>query len=316
MNSAKCTYAGCWHGFTNGPIGSVTKVKAHSSLVEAEAGDWVKDWTGNNVADELAKGALAHVTGQADQWIKYERARAEKLDTALAHLPDDILTKMATTPLAPKNVRLARRQGTSWGHLFTFVAGRWACSECGKASNAGPSGRQLGQADVCKRRLTVISKAHPSHSLAVGEAQPGCGGQRAHGLPFAICTACGHYSSSKLVGLAKQCPRTSRGRKIALDRVTRGLHPIRSARANIIGLRPAAPSTGYPVAGTDPVHPAVPPCLGSTRAPTVPADGGGDNAAGNNAVPGTQHGVYPEWHDDAALEEHEVGPFWSGFEGL
>ena len=89
------------------------------------------------------------------------------------------------------------------------------------------------RAAECSGRHRLLDSVHFSHRLQAGwlgegGLVPGARGQ----LPFAICTDCGYFSSSRVVGLARVCTRhASAGRRRGIERTARGLHPVKAGRA-------------------------------------------------------------------------------------
>jgi hypothetical protein len=139
-------------------------------------------------------------------------------------------------------------------HTVSFVAGRWACSACGAACRK-PNGVAALRAAECSGRHRLLDSVHFSHRLQAGwlgegGLAPGARGQ----LPFAICTACGYFSSSRVVGLARVCTRrATAGRRRGIERTARGLHPTKAVHEVLLGLKAASGGAGG-------CGPGVPPC--------------------------------------------------------
>ena len=102
------------------------------------------------------------------------------------------------------------------------------------------------RAAECPGRHRLLDSVHVSHRLQAGwlgegGLAPGARGQ----LPFAICTACGYFSSSRVVGLARVCTRrATAGRRRGIERTARGLHPTKTVHEVLLGLKPATGVVG------------------------------------------------------------------------
>ncbi len=102
------------------------------------------------------------------------------------------------------------------------------------------------RAAECPGRYRLLDSVHFSHRLQAGwlgegGLAPGARGQ----LPFAICTACGYFSSSRVVGLARVCTRrATAGRRRGIERTARGLHPTKAVHEVLLGLKAASGGAG------------------------------------------------------------------------
>ena len=102
------------------------------------------------------------------------------------------------------------------------------------------------RAAECPGRHRLLDSVHFSHRLQTGwlgegGLAPGARGQ----LPFAICTACGYFSSSRVVGLARVCTRrATAGRRRGIERTARGLHPTKAVHEVLLGLKAASGGAG------------------------------------------------------------------------
>jgi hypothetical protein len=204
------------------------------------------DWVGNDTADELAKDARPSVVGHGRKWVAELRQAARLLEGATAAVPAGFLSRafglghagrLGKVPRVPRPP-VAR-------HTVSFVAGRWACSECGAACRK-PNGVAALRAAECPGRFRLLDSVHFSHRLQAGwlgegGLAPGARGQ----LPFAICTACGYFSSSRVVGLARVCTRrATAGRRRGIERTARGLHPTKAVHEVVLGLKAASGGAG------------------------------------------------------------------------
>ena len=102
------------------------------------------------------------------------------------------------------------------------------------------------RAAECSGRHRLLDSVHFSHRLQAGwlgegGLVPGARGQ----LPFAICTDCGYFSSSRVVGLARVCTRhASAGRRRGIERTARGLHPVKAVHEVLLGLKAVSGGAG------------------------------------------------------------------------
>jgi hypothetical protein len=242
----KFIFASCWHGFLDGPVGGICKVAAHRTRQEAQAEGWEVDWVGNDTADELAKDARPSVVGHGRKWVAELRQASRLLEVATAVVPAGFLSRafgIGHSGRAGKVPRAPRPPLVT--HTVSFVAGRWACSACGAACRR-PNGVAAFRAAECSGRNRLLDSVHFSHRLQAGWLGEGGLVPGAHGqFPFAICTDCGYFSTSRVVGLARACTRhATAGRRRGIVRVERGLHPVKAVHEVLLGLKAASGRAG------------------------------------------------------------------------
>ena len=250
----KFVFASCWQGYLDGPVREICKVAAHRTRHDAQVEGWEADWVGNDTADELAKDARPSVVGHGRKWTREFRQAARLLETATAAVPAGFLSRafglghVGRVGKAPRGPRPPVTR-----HTVAFVAGRWACSTCGAACRK-PSAVAAFREAECAGGRRLLDNIHFSHRLQVGwlgqeGLVPGARGQ----LPFAICTACGYFSSSRVVGLARVCTRhVTAGRRGGIARAARGLHPVKAVSEVVLGLKAASGGAGGPEPGGPP----------------------------------------------------------------
>ena len=124
-------------------------------------------------------------------------------------------------------------------HSMVFAAGRWACQACG-AAHRRPQGALAVDQSACPGRHRLLEHVHATHQLLAGWLGDGCGDGPGGGhLPFVMCAGCGYFASSRIVGLSRECTRhATPGRRKWIERATGGLHPIKSVREVVCGLKP------------------------------------------------------------------------------
>jgi hypothetical protein len=194
------------------------------------------------------------VVGHGRKWTREFRQAARLLEAATAAVPAGFLSRafglghVGRVGKAPRGPRPPVTR-----HTVVFVAGRWACSTCGAACRK-PSAVAAFREAECAGGRRLLDSIHFSHRLHAGwlghdGLVPGARGQ----LPFAICTACGYFSSSRVVGLARVCTRrATAGRRGGIARAARGLHPVKTVHEVLLGLKAASGGAGGPGPGVPP----------------------------------------------------------------
>ena len=168
------------------------------------------------------------------------RAAARALERVVTAVPAGFLCRpfgMGQTREG-KPPRAAKVAGLK--HAMTFVAGRWACQACGAARRRPQAARELDRAE-CPGRHRLLDQVHESHQILTGWlGGGGLGNGPTDGrLPFVICEGCGFYGSSRIVGLARECTRsTTDARRRGLEPAAGGMHPVKAVRESVQELRP------------------------------------------------------------------------------
>ncbi len=218
-------------------IKSLVKVKAHQDIDAIQDPDEKWRARGNEMADEAAKLAR----DRHPQPSKEQQAALDFYVRRIPHIVKAVGKAMALFPPAggslPRRTPTRTKKGNGSGadgglqrHQWRHVEGRWRCSRCWTYV--------LGTDIPASRKLQGCNRTRVTNDLRRFEA---LGHDMLHAdgdLPIVYCGRCGAWSSRRAQSLAKPCgPPTANGR-LALRRISLGLHPWRARGGGAEGDRP------------------------------------------------------------------------------
>jgi hypothetical protein len=190
---------GIWADLSLGSIARMHKVKSHLSYeqaVQRGMGQW---WAGNAYADKLAQEAASLYTVSLESAASYAReqrfasAYLRSIAAALVGWKGEQVHPRDLPKIPqPKGRRVLPRHEYEWDPDRLL----WACRRCWKAR-----GKTRGGPDSsgCKAiNPAEAGRVHASHKLRFAQGPWGC-------RPLMFCSACGHYSTSRIAALASQC---------------------------------------------------------------------------------------------------------------
>ncbi len=229
-------YSGVLRSMLKYPTGTscikqAVKVKAHQ-CIEGITDDHER-WKakGNKLADEAAKAARARhpqPTKEAEAQIAFWEKRAR-------HVVEAVATAMALfSPLGGKLVRRRDAATTAAGparapaapkHDWEYTAGRWRCSSCWTyvaGNGAVPPARRREACQPSRDSDRLRQFESRGHTMLRTEGD----------LPIMFCVRCGSWTSRRANRLAKPCEPPTAAGKMALKRISEGLHPWRGRGAH------------------------------------------------------------------------------------
>ncbi len=202
-------------------VGAVHWVKAHRSAEQEE--DAEEKWRilGNAAADAGAEKAVQlhpqpapeHAASLAFYTRRFELV-AKAVGAALELFPSAGGRMERLAP--PKSEQQARQRGC---HVWRKYGDTWRCDLCWTWSNRRdlPLSRKV---EMCKgpRDQTIADRySGLGHSLRTAKGDP----------PFAYCARCGGTSLRRAYKLAERCREPNANGRLALSRISKGLHPWR-----------------------------------------------------------------------------------------
>jgi hypothetical protein len=227
--SHKNVLGGLWSDVQVDRVSHVYKIKSHLSYgkaCELGMGQW---WAGNAEADRLAQRAAERAMISSGEVSSYNTrlAKAVYFLRDIAHSlvhwgGEEVYHHELEKVLTAKADRALKQHSYEWDP----EAKLWICSQCWKARRRELAHRpdttgckEIHKADA--RRL------HESHTLRFAQGPWGA-------RPLMYCVKCGHYTTSRLATLSRQCQgrHTRQGNltsafRLYLRTIRRGVHPTR-----------------------------------------------------------------------------------------
>ncbi len=212
-------------------IEAAVKVKAHQNLSAISDPHQLWMAKGNDHADRAAKLARERhpqPSHEVQTQIRYWTRRIPHIVRAVATAMAEFPPAGGSLPRKPRP-RAAAVAGTAArpdAHRWTFVEGRWRCSNCWTyiLGQSIPAARRTERCDAARVGKALRHFESRGHTMLHAEGA----------LPVAFCLRCGGWSSRRAHRLARQCgPPTASGRE-ALRRIAAGQHPWR-ARSKTTG---------------------------------------------------------------------------------
>ena len=213
------------------------KVKAHRTTSEVPAAE-MKDWLGNEKADEHAK--FAAKLGKWTDKVLEEEVLKSKVDKLLMQhgLERAKCAYEQGGDFIRKRPRKAQAEGdeesdedfttTNWagqhgGHWLHYAPaeGRVKCGACGLTF--GSLKKATGV--PCKGGRTALLKACEAQH-AKGHALYACASDKEEVIVF--CARCGHYASKQCIKLSRQCEGSAartKHKKRTVNNILKGVHP-------------------------------------------------------------------------------------------